>query len=445
MNDSTMDNKKRDIAILRDLAKRLLEVFNKDVQNKRRRDWRTHNSLHEGPPLIWVRDFAWDEIFDPRQLKCEDNFYRSYEKHFHEILYRDSLEDDMVIEPWITLPASYAFPSEELCRPASGNQWNIPSPSAPIAHATRLNYRWGPEIKTRKCDTEDGAWMFVPPLEKEEDLEKLVMPHHVIDETETFRTYDKLKSAIGDIIDINIDRGPAYIMWTGDISSDIAFLRGLEQIMWDMIDRPSWVHKLAGFLSEAVLNVHHEAEKAGDWHLANHQNQSMPYSEELDDPKANGPAVKKNKLWGYMAAQEFTTVSPEMFDEFILTYQLPILREFGLVSYGCCEDLTKKIPFLRKIPNLRRIAIAPWANVRECAEQIGDQFVISWRPNPTEMVCTGFDENRIKKILEQNITIFKANNCIFDITIKDVPTVQKNPQTVVDWIKTARKIIEHFY
>jgi len=40
---------------------------------------------------------------------------------------------------------------------------------------------------------------------------------------------------------------------------------------------------------------------------------------------------------------------------------------------------------LRPIKNLRNIAVTPVADVQVCAEQIKDDYVISWRPNPTEL------------------------------------------------------------
>jgi hypothetical protein len=68
----------------------------------------------------------------------------------------------------------------------------------------------------------------------------------------------------------------------------------------------------------------------------------MTYSMELRDPEANSGPVTRNKLWGYFAAQEFALISPEMHEEFMLNYQLPIMKNFGLTAYGCCEDLTRR-------------------------------------------------------------------------------------------------------
>ncbi|NLL83506.1 MAG: hypothetical protein GX230_04610, partial [Lentisphaerae bacterium] len=46
---------------------------------------------------------------------------------------------------------------------------------------------------------------------------------------------------------------------------------------------------------------------------------------------------------------------------------LAFFEKFGLVHYGCCEDLGEKIGMLRQLKNLRSIAVTPVANVRHCA------------------------------------------------------------------------------
>ena len=73
---------------------------------------------------------------------------------------------------------------------------------------------------------------------------------------------------------------------------------------------------------------------------------------------ANSGPRKRKDLWGFCAAQEFTLVSPAFHEEFLLRYQRPIYEQFGLVHYGCCENLTHKIDMLRSIKNLRSIAVS---------------------------------------------------------------------------------------
>jgi hypothetical protein len=278
------------------------------------------------------------------------------------------------------------------------------------------------------------------PIKTPEDIDRLAEPHHVIDEDETRRRVEPLQEAIGDILPVVVDRAPAYRMWASDISTHLASLRGMEQIMWDMVDRPQWLHRLLAHMRDGILRAHDEAEQAGDWTLLAHQNQAMPYAEELPDPSAQGGSVPRSSLWTYCASQETTAVGPAMFDEFMLQYQLPIHEKFGLLAYGCCEDLTQKIPLLKRIPNLRRIAVAPAADVPRCAEQIGDDYVLSYRPSPADMVSYGLDEAQVADILRQDLSA--CRDSIVDITLKDVETVQHDPERVRRWVAIARDVLQ---
>lgn len=398
--------------ILRDLAEKYVEICHRDVQHERRELWRTHNSLKRTRPLIYVRAFAWSEMPES-QCKCEDPFLRRYEDFFRRMLFWETLNDDSIFEPWVTVNATCVTPKEGV---------------------------WGLPVKWIRSDDPRGAKQLDPPIKKPEDARRMVKPHHVIDEEETARKVAKLHEVIGDIITINVDRGPAYRMWNGDISTQLIYLRGLDQVMWDMGDRPDWLHEVLAFMRDGILQTHEEAEKAGDWALCDHQNQAMPYAEELDDPASNSASVTRDKLWTFCASQETTLVGPEMFDEFMLQYQLPILEKFGLVAYGCCEDLTHKIDVLRQIPNLRRIAVAPAADVAKCAEQIGEDYVLSYRPSPADMVGYGFDPDRIRGILRSDLET--CRECHVDITLKDVETVQGDPERVRRWVGIAREVIE---
>jgi len=400
------DNDKR---ILRNLAKQYAEICARPVQDERRALWRQHNSLKKTRPLIYVRAFAWREMPQSECL-CKDPFARQQEDFFRRHLFWNTLDDDSTFEPWITIQAK------------------------------RVCNGWGIAGERHFGDEPGGSFKVDYPLKELSDIDKLRTPWHEIDEATTARHVAQLSDVIGDIITINVDRGPSYRMWTGDISTDLGYLRGIEHFMMDMLDNPEWLHRLVKFMSDGILKTHEEAEAAGDWGLCAHQNQAMPYAEELEAPAANVNGVKRSQLWGFMAAQELTAVSPAMHDEFMLQYQLPILKHFGLVAYGCCEDLTNKIDMLRQIPNLRRIAVSPFANPARCAEQIGQDYVLSYRPSPADMVSYGFDQARIRTILKRDMEA--CRDCHVDITLKDVETVERDPQRVKNWVALTREVID---
>ena len=399
-----------DVSILRELTQRYVEICHKPVGQERRALWRRKNSLKPCRPLIYVRAYAFREM-PGGQCHCQDPFFRRQEDFLRWMLIQDTFADDFIFEPWLTVQARYVTPPDGL--------WGLP--------ITWIGREAG----------RAGIWD--PPIKEEADAARMAEIHHVIDEAGTAEDVGRCQDAVGDLIAINVDRAGAYRMWNADISTLIFQLRGMEQIMLDMTDRPAWLHGVLAFMRDGILRAHDEADRAGDWDLSAHQNQAMPYALELDDPAANAPAPR-GRLWTFCASQETTLVGPEMFNEFMLQYQVPIVSRFALTAYGCCEDLTRKVRFLRQIPNLRRIAVTPFADVARCAEQIGTDYVISYRPSPADMVSYGFNPDRIRSILRRDFAAMEGLH--FDITLKDVETVQGDPHRVANLVKITREVID---
>jgi hypothetical protein len=263
-----------------------------------------------------------------------------------------------------------------------------------------------------------------------------------VDEAETARNVSRLLDAVGDILPVDVLRTPAYSYFMADISTSLAGLRGLEQVFLDMYESPKQLHRLLAFMCDAILANNRVAEDAGHYSLTSGNNQAMPYAEELERPRPNSGPRRRNQIWSFCAAQEFTLVSPQFHNEFLLQYQLPIYEKFGLLHYGCCENLNHKIGILRQFKNLRSIAVTPTADVRVCADQIGRDYAISWRPNPTDMVCAGWDEARIRRIIRDGLRACRDG--VVHIHLKDIETVQGDPGRLARWTGIVREIAEEF-
>jgi hypothetical protein len=409
------DTRAKDVGILRELAGRVAEIAAKPIQDERRELWRRHNSLERTRPLVIVLGAPfWQEVFPDDKLQCQDPLFRRHERALWQKVYWDRLDDDTVIEPFVTVSAVPAT--------LSGNEC------------------WGAPIRFIPSTESRGAGIYDPPIRTEEDIAKLRPQPHNIDEAASAERFRKVQDAVGDILSVHLDRGPAYSGWHADMSTDVARLVGLEQFMLYMIDRPGWLHRVQTIMRDAVLAQHQQAEENGDWRLFHHRNQAMCYSRELPRPGAHAAPVTRDRLWVFCASQETTLVSPAMFDEFILQYQIPILKHFGLAAYGCCEDLTRKIALLRKIPNLRRIAVTPWADVAKCAEEIGTDYVFSWRPSPAEMVCLGLDPGRVRSLTREGLEACRG--CHVDITLKDVETVNGRFGDLIEWVRITREVAD---
>lgn len=87
--------------------------------------------------------------------------------------------------------------------------------------------------------------------------------------------------------------------------------------------------------------------------------------------------------------------------------------------------------------------MSPFANVPRCAEQIGRDYVISYRPSPADMVSYGFDRTRIRSILKRDLQACKHGHV--DITLKDVETVGNDPKRVKAWVELTRDVIADIF
>ena len=402
-------SRSNDIGILRGLAARYAEAASDPRYDELRKRWSEHNGLASTRPLFCLRpDGAEREVPEVMHRECEDDFYYPFEHQLRFGLWRHSYPDDYVNEPWLSVRAAFKHTG-----------WGVGSESVRDGYSFKITDY---------------------PLKTLDDIDKLVPPRHEIDEAATADTYERICDAVADLIDVDLDRSPCYNVWSADLSSDLGWLRGIEHFMLDMHDAPEKLHRLLAFMRDGILAAHQQAEDAGDWGLSASTNLTMPYVTGLPAPAANVRGVSRKDLSWFTPSQEFTLVSPAMHEEFLLQYQLPIMEQFSLVAYGCCEDLTNKIDMLRQVPNLRRIGVAPVADLAKCVEQIGTDYSISWRPNPAEMVCVGFDEDRVRRIISEGLAIGRGTH--FSIVLKDVSTIEGEPHRLTRWAEICREEID---
>jgi len=405
----------KDREILRELARKYVEVASLPVQQERRDLWTRHNDLQStrvpilatyGMWNVWCRDLWGDGA-----LECQDPLFRSHERSLRMGLFHHDVGDDFILEPWVEVAAVHDRPEASF---------------------------WGVEGDVISAGAESGGWLARPVIQEWSDMAKLSSPPHKIREEESAQRFQQIQDTIGDILPVVLNRSAMGMGWMGDLSMNVARLRGLEQIMIDMFECPDDLRRLMAFLRDSIMANMQTAEKVGDVTLLSHQNQCMTYGGGLEAPQPSTQPRKISQMWGHIAAQELTLVSPEMHEEFMLNFQLPIIKQYGRIAYGCCEDLTRKIDMLRKVPNLRIIAVAPLADLAKCAEQIRQDYVLSWRPNPADMVCCGYDEGRITRILREGLQ--KTRGTRTHIHLKDIETVEGDYTRLAKWVRVARDV-----
>jgi hypothetical protein len=129
-----------------------------------------------------------------------------------------------------------------------------------------------------------------------------------------------------------------------------------------------------------------------------------------------------------------------MFAEFVLQYQLPLLERFGLNCYGCCEPLDRRWRYVQQVPRLRRVSVSPWSSVPGMAEKLGDRYIFSLKPRPSDLALPTFDEERIRADLRQALQATRG--CRVEVIMKDNHTIRSDPSRVVRWVRIAREEAE---
>jgi len=157
-----------------------------------------------------------------------------------------------------------------------------------------------------------------------------------------------------------------------------------------------------------------------------------------------GGDYRLKDMWFRSMAQMFASVSPDMHWEFDLQYSLPMMEKCAYTYYGCCEALDNKIDMLKKITNLRKIGVSPWANVEKSAEQIGGNYVLARKPNPSH-VAMRTDPEVIRREIAETAGISLKYGCPCEFVLKDISTVGYNPQNLVVWAKTVAETLDAYY
>jgi len=394
--------------ILRGLAGRVAELANRPLEVEKRELWYKHNALEPTRPVIFCDpENGWNEIITPETIQCRTPLAREWEFTLRkEIFWGESMGDDRVIEPFFN-----------------------------IYHA-HTNSGWG--LSHRKIGGEDsGSYTWDAPIKDYEDIAKLQPPTITVDYKQTDAMMALAKEIFGDLLTVRLK---GRWRWTLGLTYDLVLLRGLEQMMVDMYENPEWIHEIMAILRDGHLATLRFLEENSLLSLNNDGTYvgsgGFGWSHELPQPDFSG-VVRNKDLWGFAESQETSTVSPAMFEEFVLPYQLPLMECFGLNCYGCCEPLDKRWHMVKRIPRLRRVSVSPWADLSVMAESLGDKYIYSMKPNPAHLANPEIDEDFIRKSLREALDI--TRNCRVEVIMKDNHTIGRNPQNVIRWCQIARE------
>ncbi len=403
---------------LRELASKVRDIALSDVNQQRQAEWRRHNGLRPGRPVILAETGGLcqsRELSFEAQLRCRQPWARGMESQLVGQIYQfEQVGDDWAIEPF----------------------WNIGWQVMFSDYGVKV------EHKTVKSEGHMGSFSFQPPLSNlREDFSKLQPRTFAVDRESTLAWKAHVESVIGDLLPTRMRGNP---WWTLGLTIVAIDLIGLEQMMMYMFDDPEGLHRLMAFLRDDHIDMIQWYQRQGLLALTNGDDYIGSGSRGYCDclPQADyqpGAPVRLKDIWALSESQETVGISPEMFEEFVFPYQQPIIEQVGLSYYGCCEPVHNRWHVVKRIKNLRKVSVSPWCDQAFMAKELKGKQTFCRKPNPTLISTENFDEAAILADLRNTIKV--AGECNLELVMKDVHTLSGHADRLAKWVKLARQCI----
>jgi hypothetical protein len=400
----------KDVATVRDLARRVMELALSEQYEVRRRRWRDVNARRRPDRApVWCRPAGmWPEALPPESLECTDGVCRSVEYALRQHLYKDWVGDDHILPPW----------------------WEVPA----VWH-TDTEHVWGLSAGHQVESTDLGGFRYEHTVRTLEDYARVTAPRFRYDAEATDRALSQASEVLGEAMPVRLTCEPPLGPHQG---SYLEQLRGMEPMLNDLAFTPWVVHRAMATFTEGILGALRVAEATGL--LSTDHHRPMTCSDPLN-PEPDSSRINLNNLWVEVNSQEFQMVSPRMTEEFLLHYQLPVLQQYGAVQYGCCEDLTHKIDAVLRIPNLRIFVCSYWTDLEKVVAACGTGYTIMWRQHAGN-VTLAHDLSAIRQDLEKGLRSLQG--CHYQVVLRELQTLGGHPNRLREWARLAIELAERY-
>ena len=396
-----------DREVLRSLARRFAVAASDPRHEPLRELWVRHNNRELDRPLVavWAENFL--EMPEIANLSCQSEGGRQVEFQLRQLLWQyDHAPDDKPLEGFLSVPK--------------------------VVHATG----WGLEVVRHHGAREGDAWGFEQVLKGYGDFKKLRIPELRYDAEATARQADGWREIVGDTL-------PVRVTGTSEVGFHLCMQysrwRGLQAMYEDFYDAPELLRDTLDFLVEAELNLMAQREALDLLDVCfDGTYQGTGGFQYWDKPSPQGKVTRAD-IWGHAEAQELAPVSPQMHREWLFSRERKLLAGFGRTEYGCCEPLHDKLADALAMPNLVKVSASPWAELNKYRDQVQDDVIISWKPNPA-LLAGSWDEDAVRILLDQGMRTLRGKR--FEVVLGDLRTCGGHRERIGRFIALVRESME---
>lgn len=403
----------KDRRILRDLARKTMELANSERNRRIYADWMANgeSKIQVTRPLIRIELDSFQQEILPPLMRCEGDAARRIEANLLRPIVNFTLfEDDTLVPDYYGVSHMYQF-----------TPFNLP---VKVQQSGGLGHH------------------FIPYLTDLEEDEHLLQPSAwAVREDWRASTMQEAQDVFGDILPVRRISNAAYCT----PMQDIVHIMNMDDMYMAMVDDEDRFVAMLNRLADDYLALFKALEAEGSLQTAARMQHlcqgTYCFTNELTDSIEN---AKLKDTWLFMDSQETAGVSPQMYRDLVFPAYKKVMDHFGLVSYGCCEA-THPIwdNCLSKVDNLRKVSISPWCDEEFMGERLQGTGVTFLRKPPATLL--GMPTPTLDE--EATLNCFRktgkaAKGCKIEIIQRDVYQVGHSADKVKRFVQLARKGME---
>ena len=405
--------------VLRRLAAQVAEIAALPVHQKKIGLWKASNSLKPVRPMVMIDQLPWHEMDVDGELKLQtqDRFCQRLETDLRRTLYRwKHLPADFVVLPWIDIPKAI--------------------------RSTWFGVSTHDERAVLDPHNDVVGHAYIDQIKTDADIEKIHTPQMELDPAGTAQARRKAHAIFDGILDVRMQGFlPSVAGW--DL---ITQWRNPEATLWDLADRPEFMHRLIKHVMDCAMGMLDQLEEKGL--LGSHQSWihcTGAFTDELPKPGFNPAKPRAKDLWTFGMAQIFASVSPAMHDEFEIAYMIPWYQRFGLV-------LLRLLRAAGRSPRLHPQAAERAEDLDEPvgepgARRKGDRpgLRLLAQAQPGAARAGHLEPEGRRGRPPHDGPCLPATGCPLELILKDISTVRYQPQRLWEWEKIAMRVVEEAY
>ncbi len=402
-----LNSRADEVKYVRELAAEVVSIARESRMTAIKQRWCDVNGLRRPDHApVWCNPVGlWKELLPDSSLCCNDPLLRDLELTFKKLLFKRDIDDDTPVNDYFKSTMIFDVIPENV---------------------------WGVDIVRESLETEGSAWQYKSALQTPADFDRLRVPEYRYNPRETAAAAAQLEEILSGVMPVRIVPFQGYFS-IATICSAAANLRGMEQMMMDMILEPELVHRLMNVIYTGAMRFLDAVETAG--RIVPNNDEAMFQSDPLR-PGVNGGEYSLKDCWIAGNSQELDQVSPAMFEEFLLDYQKKIFARFGAVSYGCCENLTNKMEPVLAIPNLKIMVCSAWTNLDKLIARVGTKHCIMWRHKASDAVCP-HDISALKQYVNEGAR--KLQGHYYQTILRELQTQMGHDNRLYEWTQISKE------